>query len=293
MRNPAAAVSYPLMHPFRKNIVFRADASSIIGSGHVMRCATLAAQLQDLGAEIVFVCSDQDGNLAGALRNRGFRVELLDRPAVNSLTELHDATATEGVIRRNFGNSCDWLIVDHYSLGKAWETSLRSATSKILVIDDLADREHDSDILIDQNEFSSKETRYARLVGQSCKLLLGARYALLHPDYSRLHGEVKARGRAVGRILIYFGGSDLWDLTGMALRAFLSLGREEVMVDVGLPGLSSVRAGIEAAAKGHRNVRLHGLLPSLAPLMLDSDIAIGAGARQHGSVSACGCLRWL
>ena len=173
------------------NVVIRTDASLAIGAGHVMRCLSLADGLRSTGASVHFVCRLHDGHLCKLIQRRGYGVHSLAKPSPsikmdassNYLSWLgancrKDAAETIAVID-SFGSRPDWLIVDHYALSSDWEKCVRASVRRVMVIDDLADRKHDCDLLLDQNLYDDPDTRYAGIVPEHCQLLIGPRFALL------------------------------------------------------------------------------------------------------------------
>jgi UDP-2,4-diacetamido-2,4,6-trideoxy-beta-L-altropyranose hydrolase len=171
----------------------------------------------------------------------------------------------------------DWLIVDHYALDARWESHLRSYCKRIMVIDDLADRSHDCDLLMNQNLVADKSEQYSDRVPAQCGMMLGPRYALLQPQYADLHLRVPPREGPVRRVLVYFGGADSSNLTEMAILAFLSLNRKDIVLDVVINPESPHAESIRRQTEGQQNITLYTGLPTLALLMVKSDIAIGAG----------------
>ena len=171
----------------------------------------------------------------------------------------------------------DWLVVDHYVLDQCWENALRKLVKRIMVIDDLADRVHDCDILLDQNLVAQMHTRYADKVPTACGMLLGPEYALLQLIYAELHERIPPREGPIRRIFIFFGGADSDNLTGRTLAAFLKLNRPDIEVDVVITTGSPHAEAIRQQVAGHRNIQLHGDLLTLAPLMAKADLAVGAG----------------
>ncbi len=269
-------------------VVFRTDASLAIGTGHVMRCLSLAGALVGRGAEVSFICREHEGHLCDLIEERGFAVHRLPAPAEDftieaapahaawlGMTWQEDADQTCAVIR---DRECrpDWLIVDHYALDSRWEHALRPLVGRILVIDDLADRAHDCDLLLDQNLVADMQARYIGKVPEDCRLLLGPEYALLQQIYAKLHDHIPPRKGPVKRILISFGGTDRDNLTGRTLTAFISLDRPDIDVDVVISGSSPYAPDIRARVAGYANIRLHNNLPTLAPLMARADLAVGA-----------------
>ena len=264
------------------NIVFRAEASLEIGSGHVMRCLTLAEACRQQGAVVTFACRSRRGDLNELIRHRGFGLLTLGAAAENTTSGepnwlgaegSDDARETLSALRSHLPQQ-DWLIADNYAIDAGWERTLRPAAPRILVIDDLANRPHDCDILLDQNLIRSMETRYDGKTADAT-LLLGPSYALLREDYEDLRKRARLR-TSVESIMIYFGGSDLGDLTGASLRAILSMTQWRPRVDVVLAPSSPNFNAVQSLCSEHDKVVLHTRLPSLAALMLDADLAIGA-----------------
>lgn len=271
--------------------MFRVDASSTIGHGHVMRCLTLGNALRERGAAVSYVCREHDGNLCDLIRRRGFDVEGLPAPqsvfrAEHSPSHAawlgesweRDAAQTQSAIEAR-GTKADWLVADHYGIDYRWENALRSSAEHMMVIDDLADRAHDCDLLLDQNLVAGLETRYSNKASAACNVLLGPEYALLDSIYAEMHERRPPRAGAIRRIFVYFGGADNDNLTGRCLSALLKLNRPDIEVDVVITADSPTGAAVRELVAEHENVRLHGGLPTLAPLMAEADLAIGgAGA---------------
>jgi UDP-2,4-diacetamido-2,4,6-trideoxy-beta-L-altropyranose hydrolase len=270
---------------------FRTDASNEIGTGHIMRCLTLACRLRELGANCVFICRVLDGNQLHRVRDAGFRFIALPRSEMSNSAKVFENTLTthsnwltvswqddaQQTVKCLTNEVVDWLIVDHYALDRKWEKCLRSYAKKIMVIDDIADRNHDCDLLLDQNMVLNLERRYEGLVPPQCRCLLGPRYALIQPEYSKLRPYLQPRQRPVRRILVYFGGVDLFDLTGITISAILALQRKGIKVDVVISSQSPNSEAVREKVKGNDGISCYEYLSSLAPLMLQADMAIGAG----------------
>jgi UDP-2,4-diacetamido-2,4,6-trideoxy-beta-L-altropyranose hydrolase len=258
-------------------IAIRADASVEIGTGHVMRCLTLADALHSQGAEIVFVCREQEGDLCGLIASREFDVLRLPRlPIGDALGWQLDAEQTAQALAEKWP-CADWLVVDHYRLDARWESLLRSNTRKIMAIDDLADRPHDCDLLLDQNCQTNAEHRYDRLLPDSCRKLLGSSYAMLRKEFADARCKLRGRDDAVRRILVFFGGSDPTNETGKALRALDLVGHLNWRVDVVVGASNPNRHGIEQWCRERLNTIFHCQIPYIATLMAEADLALGAG----------------
>jgi UDP-2,4-diacetamido-2,4,6-trideoxy-beta-L-altropyranose hydrolase len=131
--------------------------------------------------------------------------------------------------------------------------------------------------LLDQNLVAKFETRYEGLVPRDCRLLLGPSFALLQPQYAELHTKIRERRGRVRRVLVYFGGADRNNLTGMVVDAFFALHPTGIDLDVVINSTNPHFREVEARIAGMPSVALHTDLPSLAPLMEAADLAFGAG----------------
>ena len=250
-------------------VIIRADASSSIGGGHIVRCLTLANQLARKQASITFAVRE------GSMET----VPLLAK-------SCHQIVALKGVvwdeaqeIETNIGR-CDWLIVDHYGRDEKFEKAARSFAGKIMVIDDLANRLHDCDILLDQT-FGRNAEDYKSLVPERAQILTGADYALLRPEFASLRPEAlerREKGGPVRRILISLGASDPHGATAKALLAIEQSGFDDVSVDVVTGSADPAAMGLAKIAKTMpQQVDFHGFDADMATLMVKADLAIGAG----------------
>lgn len=255
-----------------------------------MRCLTLANALRARRVECLFVCRNHKGNSIQRVIDANFEAKVLplDGPfgghSEDEFQLVHaawlgtswqvDAEQTIAAIEADF---FDWIVVDHYALDARWESALRPYCSKLMVIDDLADREHICDLLLNQNLIADLEHQYDGSLPGNCARLLGPNYALLQPEYEVLRSHILPRSGRVNRIFVYFGGADIHNVTGRTTRAFLSLNRKDISVDVVISPGHQYENDIREQANGHANITIHDALPSLAELMAGADLAIGAG----------------
>jgi UDP-2,4-diacetamido-2,4,6-trideoxy-beta-L-altropyranose hydrolase len=277
------------------NVLIRADAAVHIGSGHVMRCLTLADELRKRGATVAFVCRDFEGHLEKYIVSKGYKCFLLPRPAIVyhsstndeygawlGVSREDDADATASICQTwiTDNGEIDWLITDHYAIDERWQRRLRPHTQHIMAIDDIANRSHDCDILLDQNLYDDAEKRYAELVLPQCRLLLGPEYALLRPEFREARerlGTSLVRNGTVRRIMVFFGGSDPSNETAKAIRALQMLGREDIESDIIVGIANPHREEIEHVCAHVPNLHFHCQVPNMADFMCTADLALGAG----------------
>jgi UDP-2,4-diacetamido-2,4,6-trideoxy-beta-L-altropyranose hydrolase len=174
----------------------------------------------------------------------------------------------------------DWLVVDHYALDHRWEAALAPHYRKLLVIDDLADRPHCCDMLLDQN-LGRQAQDYAALVDTRCQLLVGPQYALLRPEFAALREYSLQRRHAqpaIRRLLISMGGVDQYNTTGQVMQALKTSSLPvdcHITVVMGLkaPWLQNVQ---ELAAQMPWTTEVLVNVNDMAQHMASSDLAIGA-----------------
>lgn len=282
----------------RMNIVFRADASLQMGTGHVMRCLTLADALKAKGAACHFICREHPGNLIEHIRSRGYSIYTLTsahavpdlgtnslaRPEHTHLAHAHWL----GVSQHQDADECAlildelqpyWLIVDHYALDARWQAALKPYYRKLMVIDDLADRSHLCDLLLDQT-FGRSADDYKPWVPTGCTVLCGSQYALLRPDFAALrqYSLKRRENLEFEHLLITMGGVDRDNATGMVLEALKGCTLPArchitVVMGVSAPWLAETRQQAEQLP-WPTEVRVN--VSDMAQLMADSDLAIGA-----------------
>jgi UDP-2,4-diacetamido-2,4,6-trideoxy-beta-L-altropyranose hydrolase len=254
--------------------VFRCDASASIGGGHLRRCLTLAGGLSAKGWQVVFAVRGEtlSATPTDLPQLRGWIV--LDGSGENEAQQIAAALGRQDV---------DLVVVDHYRLDRAFERSCRGFARRIAVIDDLADRRHDADLLLDQT-FGRGESDYLGLVPKGCTCLCGSRYALLRPAFAERRESALARraaGGRVRRILIAMGATDAADLSSLAIDAATRVAERldrplalDIVLGAGAPHLSTIRRRLVGLPAWDIHVDAPG--NCLARLMASADLAIGA-----------------
>lgn len=272
-------------------ILFRTDASIEIGTGHVMRCLTLADALRKRGAETIFICRPHRGHLLEQIRERGHQARTLPPPPASysrttddtrhavwlGLEWEQDAQETLQLLGEEHA---DWLVVDHYALDRRWEQALRRACDRLMVMDDLADRAHDCDLLLDPTH-GREIINYVGLTPTEAKSLLGPEYALLRPEFAALRSESLTRREKpeLRQLLIAMGGIDKDNATAAVLGALNSSALPSdtqiiAVMGAASPWLDEVRA---CAARIRFEMQVQVNVPDMAQMMAASDLAIGAG----------------
>lgn len=266
-------------------IAFRVDASATIGTGHVMRCLTLADTLMQQGASCRFISRHLPNYLQVLIESKGHQsIRVSDGSTAETSDELphahflgtsqaQDAEQTRAALK-NLKPA--WLVIDHYAIDYRWESSLRPFTDKLMVIDDLADRDHDCDLLVDQNLYPDMDRRYREKIPKMAEALLGAKYAILRQEFSEARKRAQVRTGQARRILIFFGGMDTANYTLPVLRAIKSSQLKALKVDVVIGAEHPTRESISNICQD-QGYRCHIQTKKMAELLLQADLAIGAG----------------
>jgi UDP-2,4-diacetamido-2,4,6-trideoxy-beta-L-altropyranose hydrolase len=249
-----------------KQVVFKTDASIEIGTGHVMRCLSLADVLATNGLNCSFVVSNIAEQTVPALKTS--RHEVLISNNLSDSKELFS----------HWPSGVEWFIVDDYRLSKEFESVCRLWAEHIMVIDDLENRKHDCDLLLDQAQ-GKTEQNYNTLVPECCRFLLGTDYALLREEFSLHRSYSLRRSRMeIKKILVSLGGTDPDDLSSIVLQGLSQTHIKSLEVDVVLgpasPNIKNIESVINSLGL---SVKLHIGTENMAELMSSADLAIGAG----------------
>ncbi|HLS67308.1 MAG TPA: UDP-2,4-diacetamido-2,4,6-trideoxy-beta-L-altropyranose hydrolase [Pseudogracilibacillus sp.] len=233
------------------DVLIRVDASTKIGTGHVMRCLTIAEELRQRDCSISFYMKNSNKEMKDFVSGKGFHVV-------------------------NFFQPTDLFIIDHYDIDEKWEREIRPHVRKIVVIDDLANRRHDCDVLLDQNLVHNFARRYDELVPATCKKLLGLRYFIARDEFIQERESVKPRSGKVERLLVFMGGTDPTNESMKLLRAFHHVPMLFSHVDVVVGDGNKQKGEIEQLCKEH-DLQFHCQIDYMASLVSEADVAIGAG----------------
>ena len=269
-------------------IAIRVDASISIGLGHLMRCITLANEFRNLNAQVCFICRSHTRHTTERIIQEGYQLSILPSGIKEENNKLGaqeeppgryweiDLVQTKAVLNKQ---QFDWLIVDHYELGHFWETGMRQLTKRIMVIDDLADRKHDCDLLLDQT-YNRNKKEYINKTPKECKLLTGSQFALIRPEFKSLRKySLNRRNKIkIENLLISLGGVDNTNATSEVLKALRESSlpdscRITILMGADAPWLNVVR---KIAGEIPWPTKIEVDSDNVAKLMADSDLSIGA-----------------
>lgn len=263
-------------------ILIRVDASSNIGNGHLMRCLTLARALKKKEYDITFLCNQENKDQIKSLIKNDFSIIYFNNKANfndnNDDYQLQDAIACAKAIASLA--VFDLCIVDHYNLSKPWQLRLSKQTKRMMVIDDLANREHYADILLDQS-LGRQDCDYQKIVPKHCLLLTGSKYILLRSEFITFRKESINSHLTINKIekvLISLGGTDPNNITEKVVKALISLKYSipaltaKVILASNAPHISKIKN----YSQKYSWITLLIDTQEMAKQMLSADLAIGA-----------------
>lgn len=265
------------------NIAIRVDSSFVIGSGHVIRCLILAEELKELGANIIFVCRDHQGNLISFIKEQNYTVYVLPMSNKNNaLTDykewvgaptLIDAKETiEGVL--SLFDTIDVLIVDHYGIDCFWEREIRTYTKNITVIDDFANRSHNCDLIIDPVVESNLGcTRHPNLPDQ-CIRLFGPKYAFIGKSLHKWRHLKKIKTDRK-TILLYLGRLDNFQVTRLVVQAFKNVATPHIQMKVIIPDINEQFASLKETVQESPNITLNSYTKNLPEFLARASLVVG------------------
>jgi UDP-2,4-diacetamido-2,4,6-trideoxy-beta-L-altropyranose hydrolase len=254
-----------------------------MGTGHVMRCLVLADLFKKSGAKVEFICRSHKGNSIDRIISSDFKVYDLPATKDNELETSSQYSQWLGVKQKKDADDCvdliklekvNWVIVDHYGIDEQWHKRIKPYCEKLMVIDDLANRKFDCHLLLNQN-LGIENKHYDNKVPADCILLLGTKYALLRPEFSRLRSKAIIKRKNTGsikNIIISMGGNDINNITHSILENISN----NYSVTVVLGKYSPHNKMLQNYVK-NKNIKLLIDSKNMAELMLNADLAIGAG----------------
>lgn len=279
--------------------IFRTDASIQIGTGHVMRCLTLASALAQKGAQVSFICREHPGNLIARIEQAGFSVHRLtshtnEESVVSESTKPAFQTGLFhaqwlGVTQQQDAEDClpilksakpDWLIADHYALDEQWQVVLKPYVGQLMVMDDLGDRNHLCDLLLDQNYGATVE-KYRHRVPKACRILAGVDYALLRPEFAQWRSFSLKRRAAkpfLQHLLITLGGVDANNDTDRILRKLAEIPLPNIQAITVIMGATApyLQSVVQQAETMPVKTTVKTDVTNMAEWMANADLAIGA-----------------
>jgi len=240
-------------------IFFRCDASPNIGSGHVMRCITLAKAMKKKGWNCSFLVSDETEATVPNLKTSGFKI--------------HPDSFTP--------DEANVLIIDHYQINTSYETKARKWAQHIVVIDDLANRDHDCDLLIDPT-YNRNKSDYKDRIPVNSKILTGSEYAILRPEFQQMRNDaLKRRTGNIERILVSLGATNVGANIEKVITALINIKNKSLKIDLVIGHAVELKPDLkehlEQLKKTSHNVNIYHHADNIAELMCKADLAIGAG----------------
>jgi len=239
------------------NILFRADSSSTIGTGHIMRDLVLAKQYPD--NNIIFATQDLSGNIKHNISEAGYKLEILNS---------HDLEELDELIKKL---SIDMIIIDHYDIDWKYEKQLSILNSQlsIKVLDDTYER-HECDVLLNHNIYADK-IKYKGLVPEKCELKCGINFTLLRDEFLNLELSKKSLSNGKFNVFIAMGGADSKNMNITILK---SLKDSNINISLVTTNANKNLSELKDYVQNFKNIRLYIDAKNIASIISTCDIAI-------------------
>ena len=270
-----------------KNVCFRVDSSNLIGGGHILRCLAFANYLKKKKINSYFLIRKFDGNFSSEIKKNNHKVYFLKKLNEKKIflntkkftykyslqtKEKNDAKETLNILNKILP---DIVIVDHYGISKIWHNEIKKKY-KLMVIDDLADRKYNCDILVDPT-YGRKKIEYRKLVNKNCKLLLGSNKALINENFTKIKIKTIKKNlncSEVKKIIITMGNSDLLNTSYFAVRCLLNSSFKRLTYLLILGKNYNFKNKINSLLNKSENLKIINFTNNFAKYAANSDFAI-------------------
>ena len=264
----------------KKNLFIRVDSNSEIGIGHIMRCLTLAQELKNNFDKVIFLTRKDSDYFIKTITENEFEVFLLPAQTIKPPKNLHELNNHSDIIKNlvtRYTKNKNYLLIDHYEVDSDFESSLKNTFEKIFVIDDLANRKHNCDLLIDQNYHRDLNHRYEKLIPNDAITLLGPKYAIIRSEFRKLNKKPIKKNSQIKKILVSFGGSDPTNECKKTLDALCSIENSQFEIIVVAGIFNHNFEELQKLYEKYSHIKIFRHVNDLSRLMLNSDLFIGAG----------------
>jgi UDP-2,4-diacetamido-2,4,6-trideoxy-beta-L-altropyranose hydrolase len=249
----------------KMNILIRADSSSFIGTGHIMRDLVLAKRYK--AENIIFAVRELDGNINYKIDEEGYNKLILQ---TNDFEELDKKIKKLNI---------DLIIIDHYEINYDFEKKLKDLNPnlKIFVFDDTYEK-HFCDILLNHN-ISADKKKYKNLVLKHCELRCGSKYTLLRDEFLEAKKQNKKirKDRKIKTIFIAMGGADHSNINIDILKVVNKVRKENkqnIKVNIVTTNANKNLERLKEYCKNKKWIDLYINSNEIAKLMIKSDFAI-------------------
>jgi UDP-2,4-diacetamido-2,4,6-trideoxy-beta-L-altropyranose hydrolase len=252
-------------------LFIRADANSQIGTGHIMRCISLAQAWQDQGGAVTFISHCESDALKDRIQGEGFRFIAL----AHASPDPYDLQFTLSTFKSESANQKKWLVLDGYHFTPKYQKAIRDEGIHLLVIDDMNHLPYyHADILLNQN-IHAPDLKYH--CDKDTTLLMGTRYVLLRREFLKYRDFKRQIPDQAKNILVTLGGGDPDNVTLKVIEALKLLNKPNIMAKIIIGPANPHQETIgKAIASARFEAELLTNPPNMPELMAWADLAVSA-----------------
>lgn len=244
-------------------VVFRVDANSMIGKGHLMRCISIATSIKMMGGKILFVTRDDSDT------------EILDSKFMDYKTitsaKLCSEESTKELTAILKEVKADVCVVDSYDVSNEFFKAVKEV-AKVVLIEDIFYDVYDVDALVNYNIYTSK-MNYEEKYSSNTKLILGMDYAPVRPEIA---GVSKKKDKEINTIFVSTGESDLYEIAPGIVDSLLDIVDDNVRLRVLTSKNSPTRDILYKMSNSSSQIIIEQDLMNMPKLLNATDIAVTA-----------------
>ena len=250
----------------------RSDGNEIIGSGHIMRCLSVADALRDLGQTVVFITSD--GCFQSVIKRKGYECIVLHTEYDHIENELQKLLP----LLRKLQPRC--VLLDSYFVTPGYMSAIQRECS-LVYIDDLNAFDYPADLVVNYTLYGDKLT-----YPPNKRYLLGPQYAPLRKEFQ--NAPARRVADQVENVLLSTGGADPEHVALKCVRYLLGQSAGNIVYHIVLGAMNQDESEVERISAGCTYIVLHRNVSDMRSLMLQCDAAVSAGGTTLFELCVCG-----
>lgn len=280
------------------SLIVRADASHVIGIGHIMRCIAIGQRWKELVGSVRFACVQIPLSLRQRLTQEGFELDLFcssldedrDEPSLDASCAPGSAADSKRLVGLLEQHQAAAVVMDGYRFDGSYQVAVREYPARSMLLDDYGHADYyAADLILNQN--LGAEANLYRNRRPTSELLLGPDYALLRKEFLS-EGQKARKNHAMPlHLLVSLGGSDCSDVIIKVVEALKRLDQNVLHTRILLNGAVSRLGAMQSAVGERMRIEFLHNVTDMAEQYRWADIALAAGGSSNWEMSYFGLPR--